>query len=96
MKEGTENTDKLPDWPQPAGIFKNGKFFNPLAFLQTVQDLYGVVTMSGPGPNEPKVIRGIIIGHLFNRPSRARCRWDGLKHLVLGGREAVGRLLGPS
>jgi hypothetical protein len=45
MKEGTENTDKLPDWPQPAGIFKNGKFLNPLAFLQTVQDLYGVVTI---------------------------------------------------
>ncbi|KAF8191327.1 hypothetical protein BJ912DRAFT_849553, partial [Pholiota molesta] len=32
--------DSLPEWPQPSGIFKAGKSFDPTAFLITVRNLY--------------------------------------------------------
>jgi len=47
-----DNADSLPDWPQPTGIFKDGKYFNALVFLQTVHDIYDTVTLSGHGPDE--------------------------------------------
>lgn len=39
-----ETPDRSPikeiPWPQPQGIFTNGKCFHPLAFLQTIRTLY--------------------------------------------------------
>ena len=50
------SVDMLPDWPQPTGIFKDGKSFNTLVFLQTVHDIYNTVTLGGPGPNESRAM----------------------------------------
>lgn len=32
--------ETLPPWPQPQGIFTDGKHFHPLIFLATVRDLF--------------------------------------------------------
>jgi len=50
------SADMLPDWPQPTGIFKDGKSFNALVFLQTVHDIYDTVTLGGPGPDESRAM----------------------------------------
>jgi hypothetical protein len=34
------NSDLLPEWPQPQGIFSKGKKFHPSNFLTTVHTLY--------------------------------------------------------
>ncbi|KAF8973794.1 hypothetical protein BDZ97DRAFT_1751761 [Flammula alnicola] len=38
-RPGSES-DLLPEWPQPQGVFSAGKSFNPAKFLSTVRDLY--------------------------------------------------------
>ncbi|KAF8173269.1 hypothetical protein BJ912DRAFT_1065323 [Pholiota molesta] len=38
LKPGS--SDPLPDWPQPEGIFIEGRYFSPSTFLFTVRNLY--------------------------------------------------------
>lgn len=41
--------DELPAWPQPRGIFSEGRIFHPHPFLSAVQRIYEHVFMQGPG-----------------------------------------------
>jgi len=54
-----DSMDALPDWPQPAGIFKDGRYFNPLTFLQTMHDIYDTVTIGGCGSDESKAMEQV-------------------------------------
>ncbi|KAG2738529.1 hypothetical protein P692DRAFT_20758853, partial [Suillus brevipes Sb2] len=44
--------EELPPWPQPRGIFSEGRTFHPHAFLLTVQRVYEHVFMQGPGETD--------------------------------------------
>jgi hypothetical protein len=37
--------DSVPDWPQPAGIFEDGKLFHPISLLLTLREVYEVVVV---------------------------------------------------
>ncbi|KAG2349498.1 hypothetical protein BDR05DRAFT_835460, partial [Suillus weaverae] len=45
-------TEPPPPWPQPPGIFSEGKHFHPRAFLETVKQIYEQVFLrpSGESP----------------------------------------------
>ncbi|KAG1728994.1 uncharacterized protein EDB91DRAFT_1005463, partial [Suillus paluster] len=45
-------TEAPPPWPQPPGIFSEGKRFHPRAFLETVKSIYEQVFLwpSGESP----------------------------------------------
>jgi len=62
MKDGA---DRLPDWLQPTGIFKDGKSFNALIFLQTVHDIYDTVTLSGRGPDESRAMEQAVFARML-------------------------------
>ncbi|KAG1887911.1 uncharacterized protein F5891DRAFT_966573, partial [Suillus fuscotomentosus] len=44
--------EELPPWPQPRGIFSEGRTFHPHVFLSTVQRVYEHVFMQGPGETD--------------------------------------------
>ncbi|KAG0692816.1 hypothetical protein DFH29DRAFT_1043843 [Suillus ampliporus] len=44
-----DHGEDLPPWPQPRGIFSEGRTFHPHAFLSAVQCIYEHVFMQGPG-----------------------------------------------
>ncbi|KAG1841954.1 hypothetical protein F4604DRAFT_1597732 [Suillus subluteus] len=44
--------EELPPWPQPRGIFSEGRTFHPHMFLSTVQCVYEHVFMQGPGETD--------------------------------------------
>ncbi|KAG1809006.1 hypothetical protein EV424DRAFT_1328566 [Suillus variegatus] len=44
--------EELPPWPQPRGIFSEGRTFHPHMFLSTVQRVYEHVFMQGPGETD--------------------------------------------
>lgn len=53
--DGTKQVSKCeapPPWPQPPGIFSEGKHFHPRAFLETVKQIYEQVFLrpSGESP----------------------------------------------
>ncbi|KAG1825378.1 hypothetical protein EV424DRAFT_1320115, partial [Suillus variegatus] len=41
-------SEELPPWPQPRGIFSEGRMFHPHMFLSTVQHVF----MQGPGETD--------------------------------------------
>ncbi|KAG2039032.1 hypothetical protein BDR03DRAFT_981073 [Suillus americanus] len=43
---------ELPPWPQPQGIFSEGRTFHPHVFLSMVQHVYKHVFMQGPGETD--------------------------------------------
>ncbi|KAG2125201.1 hypothetical protein BD769DRAFT_1388490 [Suillus cothurnatus] len=45
-------SEELPPWPQPRGIFSEGRTFHPHVFLSTVQRVYEHVFMQGPGETD--------------------------------------------
>ncbi|KAG1859811.1 hypothetical protein F4604DRAFT_2036666 [Suillus subluteus] len=45
-------SEELPAWPQPRGIFSEGRTFHPHVFLSTVQRVYEHVFMQGPGETD--------------------------------------------
>jgi hypothetical protein len=41
------DTEKLPEWPQPSGIFVKGRAFIPIEFLKTLRTIYERITPGG-------------------------------------------------
>ncbi|KAG0694810.1 hypothetical protein DFH29DRAFT_1006019 [Suillus ampliporus] len=53
VKQSSKATgEDLPPWPQPRGIFSEGRMFHPHVFLATVQHVYEHVFMQGPGETD--------------------------------------------
>ena len=48
--------DKLPQWPQPSGIFKNGVSFDTVVFFKTIHQILNNVSENGVGSNEELVL----------------------------------------
>ncbi|KAG1797189.1 hypothetical protein EV424DRAFT_1333526 [Suillus variegatus] len=50
VKQVSKNSSEdLPPWPQPQGLFSEGRTFHPHAFLLAVQHVYEYVSLQGPG-----------------------------------------------
>ncbi|KAG2085011.1 uncharacterized protein F5147DRAFT_782255 [Suillus discolor] len=49
VKQVLKSGEDLPPWPQPQGLFSEGRTFHPHAFLLAVQRVYERVFMQGPG-----------------------------------------------
>ncbi|KAG1863232.1 hypothetical protein DFJ58DRAFT_839201 [Suillus subalutaceus] len=53
VKQSSKAAGKeLPPWPQPRGIFSEGRTFHPHVFLSTVQRIYEHIFMQGPGETD--------------------------------------------
>ncbi|KAG2043854.1 hypothetical protein BDR03DRAFT_807342, partial [Suillus americanus] len=58
--------EELPPWPQPPGIFSEGRIFHPHVFLSMVQHVYEHVFMQGPGETgllETEAFSKLLISH---------------------------------
>ncbi|KAG1720846.1 hypothetical protein EDB19DRAFT_1917696 [Suillus lakei] len=49
IKQVSKSGEDLPPWPQPQGLFSEGRTFHPHAFLTAVQHVYERVFSQGPG-----------------------------------------------
>lgn len=50
VKQVSKNSgEELPPWPQPQGVFSEGRTFHPHTFLLAVQRVYEYVFLQGPG-----------------------------------------------
>ncbi|KAG1776098.1 hypothetical protein EV702DRAFT_1269133 [Suillus placidus] len=49
VKQVSKSGEDLPPWPQPQGLFSEGRTFHPHAFLTAVQRVYERVFSQGPG-----------------------------------------------
>jgi hypothetical protein len=45
----TSDLEDLPPWPQPQGIFSEGRTFHPVALLDTIKSLVERASMKLPG-----------------------------------------------
>ncbi len=45
--DGVSQTLKTVEWPQPSGIFTDGRMFHPTIFLQVVREIYVETVMQG-------------------------------------------------
>ncbi|KAG0698511.1 hypothetical protein DFH29DRAFT_1018080 [Suillus ampliporus] len=49
IKQVSKSGEDLPPWPQPQGMFSEGRTFHPHTFLTAVQRVYECVFSQGPG-----------------------------------------------
>jgi hypothetical protein len=59
-------THTMPTWPQPHDIFTNGIYFNPLAFLSALREVYEKVVIdkvSSEATMEYKVFASLLFAH---------------------------------
>ncbi|KAG1777240.1 hypothetical protein EV702DRAFT_1005393 [Suillus placidus] len=49
VKQVSKSGEDLPPWPQPQGLFSEGRTFHPHTFLTAVQRVYERVFSQGPG-----------------------------------------------
>jgi len=74
--DGVKQTSKLedlPPWPQPQGIFSDGRTFHPVAFLNTVKDLVERAVMHQPGNltiMEGEAFAALAQSHIFTADGR--------------------------
>ncbi|KAF9475045.1 hypothetical protein BDN70DRAFT_814702 [Pholiota conissans] len=67
----------LPVWPQPQGIFSDGKYFNPEQFLLTVRDLYERVVeqrTTSAATGSPSAVDFRLEDHAFSQMFTSRTR----------------------
>ncbi|KAG2148639.1 uncharacterized protein EDB93DRAFT_1046919, partial [Suillus bovinus] len=67
--DGTKQVSKNkppPPWPQPPGIFSEGKHFHPHAFLETVKQIYEQVFLR-PSSESPALEQEAFVTMLLDR-----------------------------
>ncbi|KAF9239575.1 hypothetical protein BU15DRAFT_46587 [Melanogaster broomeanus] len=70
--DGVKQTSKLealPPWPQPQGIFSDGKTFHPIVLLDTIKCLVERASMNLPGSltvMEGEALSALIQAHIFH------------------------------
>ncbi|KAG2034372.1 hypothetical protein BDR03DRAFT_870190, partial [Suillus americanus] len=72
-KQVSTSSKDLPPWPQPQGLFSEGRTFHPHAFLLAVQRVYKHVFMQGLG--EMDLLGTVAFAKLL--ASRTEIREDG-------------------
>jgi hypothetical protein len=50
------DSEALPEWPQPAGIFKKGEAFDTVQFFNVIHKILNNIAESGIGSNEEIVL----------------------------------------
>ncbi|KAG1765854.1 hypothetical protein EV702DRAFT_1151163 [Suillus placidus] len=73
VKQVSKSGEDLPPWPQPQGLFSEGRTFHPHAFLTAVQRVYERVFSQGPG--EMDILETEAFAKLL--ASRTEIREDG-------------------
>ncbi|KAG1764260.1 hypothetical protein EV702DRAFT_1014433 [Suillus placidus] len=73
VKQVSKSGEDLPPWPQPQGLFSEGRTFHPHAFLTAVQRIYERVFSQGPG--EMDILETEAFAKLL--ASRTEIREDG-------------------